>query len=1169
MTIPRRALTATLALVLAAVGIAASVAPAAAPAAPDNFFRTGELTPDVAFCGRQFYLPTVFGPTGMNGWILNDTLVVREVENGSPADGVVLPNDIILAVNGVKLGADPLKGFGQQIEACEQAGKMGLQILRAGKARSLTIPIRKLGAFSKHWPYDCAKSREIHMDACKYLARSQNTDGLFDGRIYVGFALNGLTWLASEDPAYWEHARRLAYGYGRAFNPDEDGTVNWGWGYMGVFLAEYYLQTGDRSVLPLCHEIAQALTTNQQPSGTWGHGKYPGGGYVQGGSLNNAGLVCWMALILFKEAGVPVNEPALARATRFFKRFAHRGCVAYGDHRPEFGGGNGKNAIPGVVYTILGDTAASEYCARWVTNGYTGRTGGHTGGYMGFIWGNVQGVRNPHYSDYRRMLDHWTWLMNVSRRWDGGFLLPASVIGHIYTYRGPVLSTGGMAQVYAMPAAALRIHGAPKGVFAKRDLPAELVEGLKLYRDRKFDQLRKLVKPTSALAKQLLTAADRKEKDIELTLAKFEAALAGGNVVGARRITRDFDRYTGGEDTGRGSRNWRIRISEDAPSVDAAATVYRRYKWLSYTHPGARAAFEKLAADDSAGVFQKLARRELATPPHASSWAFYCELMWNTYASTWRIDNMAQAGALRVTGIRGGNWPVIVALNTLHGAGILQKQLANWTPLFASSTGGYPGVKPTWRMLPVPKGQGPPAGWTGVDFDDSSWKSGAGPLAGRREEGMKPVGGATSHLRIAFDCDRTDFKRLLLGLRIQRGRAVVFLNGTPVLWSEPTQGPRQRIAALVPIDLAPNAVKLLRKGRNVLAVRVSASGADFGLYAIDADEALAFKPRPKAWAAGPVLDAPDLSVKTAARPTITTVLPPNTTGLTIDPPGEPNEDFEPLRRGLSERTMPIEQRAKYLGHPDPRIRRSAAWSLMAEGAKAMPYILKALDSKDIRVIRAGTDALTGGFNMNGRGTPELRAAMTPDIAAAAVPKLLPLLDHEDVFIRQGALLALSSCGEAATRHLDKITRLADDEDWWVRAGVAHVLHYTQQPETADHAAATIRNYLAEKSVFGKNRLREALVGMAKRGHGSDAIVKALIADGAVSALGAIGPNAKAAVGLITERIQQAKARVAKAKTDRARAGAERQVKNLEGLLRKINPASRPPRPPRKPRKPKK
>ena len=53
----------------------------------------------------------------------------------------------------------------------------------------------------------------------------------------------------------------------------------------------------------------------------------------------------------------------------------------------------------------------------------------------------------PKYIDYRRMLDYWQWLLNVSRRWDGGFLLPESVIGKIYTYRGPILSTGGTFRV--------------------------------------------------------------------------------------------------------------------------------------------------------------------------------------------------------------------------------------------------------------------------------------------------------------------------------------------------------------------------------------------------------------------------------------------------------------------------------------------------------------------------------------------------------------------------------------------------------------------------------------------------------------------------------------------------------------------------------------------------
>ena len=1162
---------ARLALAVAACGIVCSATSAAASEDEDDFFRSDELSPDVALCGKQFHVPTVFGPTGMNGWIFQDALVVREVENGSPADGIALPNDVIQAVNGEALGDEPLKALGLQIEASERTGKLALQVLRAGRRKELTIGIRKLGAFSADWPFQCAKSRAIHIDACEYLARIQNVDGSFDGKIHVGFALDGLTWLASGDPKYWEHARRLAYGYRKHFDPEATATTNWGWGYMGVFLAEYYLQTGDRSVLPMCRKIAQTLALSQQTSGSWGHGPYPAKGYVQGGDLNNCGLVCWTALVLIKETGTRVSEPALKRATKFFSRFAFRGTVPYGDHRPEFGGGNGKNAIPGVCFTILGDRAKSEYFARMVTGSYLGRTRGHTGGFMGFIWGNVHGARNPHYPDYRRMLDHWAWLMNVSRRWDGGFLLPESVIGHIYTYRGPVLATGGMAQVYAMPSRRLRIHGGPRSVFAAQDLPADVRKGVELYRGRKFAELRKTVKPAGDLGRQLLAAADRKEKDLELTFAKIEAALAGDDLALARQLTSDLARYTGGaRDLRLGSFRWRIRTHRNATALATAHQLYKRYKWLTYTHPKAREAFEKLASDPNAGPYRKLARRELATPPDASRWTFYGELLYKNNADTWRIDETALAAMLRASGIRSGNWTQIASLNTLYEAGVLTARMEkDWTALAGPYSKGYPGKRPTWRLLSVPNGQAPPPGWAGVGFDDSTWVAGAGPISGRGEEGMRAEPRSTPYLRIAFDCRRTDYKSVVLLLRLlKRSQAVVYLNGTPVLWSHATQGPRMRMNALVTIPLPPAAVKLLRTGRNVLAARVSGSnGADFGLYATAAGDPLAFAQRPADWAPGPKLPAPDLSARTAARPKLTTVLPPNTTALTIDPPGKPNLAIGEFARELETGAIPIDERARHLGHFDPRIRRSAAFSLMAEGAKAMPYILEALASKDVRVIRAGCDALAGKYAMNGRDRKDLREAMTPEIAGQAVPKLLPLLEHEDTYIREGALMALANCGKAAAAHLDTITRLADDDDWWVRAGVAYVLNYVEEPETADHAASTVGNFRTERSVFGKNRLRESLVAMARRGHGHEAIVAALIADArgadgfdagtAVGALRSIGLNAKAALPIFQEKLAEARERLAGTTDAGTKKRLEKQLRSWQGVIDKMNAPARP------------
>ena len=129
-------------VVIAAPAVDSSAAEEAAVSLDNLFFQMDELSPDVALSGRQFYIPTVLGPTGMNGWIHGEALVVREVETGSPADGIALTNDIIRAANGKPLGAEPLKVYGEQIDISEQTGKLDLNITRAGASKTITISMR-------------------------------------------------------------------------------------------------------------------------------------------------------------------------------------------------------------------------------------------------------------------------------------------------------------------------------------------------------------------------------------------------------------------------------------------------------------------------------------------------------------------------------------------------------------------------------------------------------------------------------------------------------------------------------------------------------------------------------------------------------------------------------------------------------------------------------------------------------------------------------------------------------------------------------------------------------------------------------------------------------------------------------------------------------------------
>ncbi len=1179
-----------LAVSLAIVGSFATAASARPPSEEQMSFFLGEkLTPELSVCGRQFYIPNVFGPTGMTGWINGPTLVVREVEPNSPADGRALPNDVILAVNGKPLAPDGLEEFavlktlGEQVEVSEQSGKMDLLVRRSGKEQVITIPIRKLGAFGKDWPFDCAKSRQIHRDACEYLASVQTLDGMFDGRIYVGFALNGLTWLATEDPKYVDAARRLAYGYREHFDPTDTSTVNWEWGYMGVYLAEYYLQTGDESVKPLAHAVGAALSRSQLPSGSWGHGPFPAPSYVQGGALNNAGLVCWMALALLDEAGVEVNQQSLARATKFFNRFTHRGGVPYGDHRVG-GGGNGKNAIPGVVLNILGDTAGSEYFARLVTGTYGKRNAGHTGGFMGFIWGNIQGVQNPHYPDYRRMLDHWRWLLNVCRRWDGGFVVPESVIGKTYTFRGPALSTGGLVQVFAMPNRVLRIHGGPKSVFAKQKLPADLAKGLALYRARKFDELRKTVKPASRLSRQLLAVAGRYEKDLDMTMDRIEQATADGSHAVAREMISALQQRT---DNARGmyrlgGLGWRLKIHKDAAKLALAQEQYERNKWLTYTDAEAREVFEALAADDSAGHYQRLARRELAKPANASDWTFYLEMFYLDSVATWKLDPKAKSRMIRATTIHSGSWPMITALRALQDAGVLAELLKGWTPLVVPWTGGYPGPTTPWRYTYIPNGETVASNWMDPDFDDSSWTVGRGPLGPNRklgEEGMEG-GAGRPYIRMEFNCDRVDFKSMQFGIRT-KGKTIVYLNGAPILWSDATLGPRMGTKALAMVPLTTEAIGRLCMGRNVIAIKTLSRSSDFGMYGSFAEPKLGWKRRPKDWSPSSPLSAPGTE-KTPAYVPFKTVLTPCTTGLVFDAPGKPNPSVQAIHRAFigsedhpAESKPAIAERAKYFGHFDARIRQAAALSLMGEGKAAMPHIIRALQSDDIRVIRAGCDAIAGRFSPNGLGRDSSKGVMNSEVTGEAVPYLLPLVKHEDMYVRAGALMALSKCGKAAAKHLDRIVVAADDEDWWVRAGVAYVLGSVAEPETGDFVASTVRNFISEPSVYGRNRFREALSMMAKRGHGTDAVIAGLVREtkspnahnrySAIGALARIGPNAKAALPVLEAMCADVRKRFAAEKDPGKKKLLERSIAKWETIIRKTKGEVEPPRP-KKPKK---
>jgi len=170
------------------------------------------------------------------------------------------------------------------------------------------------------------------------------------------------------------------------------------------------------------------------------------------------------------------------------------------------------------------------------------------------------------------------------------------------------------------------------------------------------------------------------------------------------------------------------------------------------------------------------------------------------------------------------------------------------------------------------------------------------------------------------------------------------------------------------------------------------------------------------------------------------------------------------------------------------------------------------------------------------------------------------------------LRALANCGKAATPHIDKVNALARDEEWWVRAGVSHVLGYVEDPATEGKAGDLIEAFAKEKSVFARNRIREAFVNMAKRGCNTDPIVKTLIQETkhphgfygsmAMSALARIGHNAKAAAHLFEAKLAEARMRLSDAKTDAEKKRAEKILRNLRNTINAMTNSPKTPKPPR-------
>ncbi len=424
----------------------------------------------------------VIGTTGIKARVYPGVLLkVETMMPGSPCEGKFAKQEILTGINGTDLkGLDPFVAMGNALTKAEATdGKMVFDVTSAdGKTqRKETVSIPVLGAYSKTWPMDCPKSKRIIDEAAAFYADpSKFGEGGIPG------ALGCLFLLSTGDDKYLPRVK----AYFDAFPKDvkKIGDHTWNNGYNGIACGEYYLRTGDKSVLPIMqHYCDDAKERQMFDCGWthWGRGIWPG--YVAGGLMNPAGAQLLTTLLLGKECGVNVDEKTLLNSLRFFYRFAGHGTVPYGDHRGEGGlGSNGKDGMIAAAMQIAagagGDTSiyqkASKYLALGTIESYQSMVCGHGDEGRGDgIWRGITTsyLMNEKPALFRKAMDRLTWWHDLSRE-PGGSI----GIATLDFYGSAVGSSGpGMGFSYTAPLRKLRITGAPKSKFSQKyTLPENL-----------------------------------------------------------------------------------------------------------------------------------------------------------------------------------------------------------------------------------------------------------------------------------------------------------------------------------------------------------------------------------------------------------------------------------------------------------------------------------------------------------------------------------------------------------------------------------------------------------------------------------------------------------------------------------------------------------------------
>lgn len=378
------------------------------------------------------------GPIGGVGGVVfggREVSVISVWDDGPGAKVGLNAEDVIVKVNGRRFdeyskssatgGEGAPENLGEAILKAQAEGQpLVLTVIRGEDEVELSIDLPGAPEFTKSFPADCARSEALRNAASEYLVEIQGDDGKWRANDYTT-AWAGIALLSTGDDQYAREikkaARWLSDKYDLGVNPGRKDFIspeqgkgsgsNWFVPTVGMFLAEYYLATGDKQVLRAldhcCKSIEERLTLK---SGRLGHNgidlPYGGKGLVV---VNTHAHVMWALAAQINGLDNWNWDPWKLSYKSIEAATGDNGGVGYNFSLR--GDGQSANRTGATLTSLVlaeRDKAKVRDMSDWLIENNNQYLNVHAMTFIGPIYG-FMGLKNSSSTQYRKILDKYQW----------------------------------------------------------------------------------------------------------------------------------------------------------------------------------------------------------------------------------------------------------------------------------------------------------------------------------------------------------------------------------------------------------------------------------------------------------------------------------------------------------------------------------------------------------------------------------------------------------------------------------------------------------------------------------------------------------------------------------------------------------------------------------------